>query len=86
MYQHVSIFGFRSVKGLHVNMIFIRNIGFGGLLDLMLGAYVPWLVGLTREDSRRLFPYIEKHLYHMLRETGYMHIQTTKPDTAGLQT
>lgn len=73
----------KSVKGLHVNMIFIRNIGFGGLLDLMLGAYVPWLVGLTREDSRRLFPYIEKHLYHMLRESGYMHIQTTKPDTAG---
>ncbi|XP_053160168.1 epoxide hydrolase 1-like [Hemicordylus capensis] len=73
----------KSVKGLHLNMIFISNIGLSGLLGLLLGAYVPWLVGLTREDSRRLFPYFEKHVYHFLRETGYMHIQATKPDTAG---
>lgn len=77
-------FGSRSVKGLHLNMVFMRNIGFGGLLDLLLGSYVPWLVGLTREDSRRLFPYFEKHVYSILRESGYLHIQATKPDTAGL--
>ncbi|XP_066474661.1 epoxide hydrolase 1-like [Tiliqua scincoides] len=73
----------KSVKGLHVNMVFMRNIGFGGLLDLLLGGYVPWLVGLTREDARRLFPYFEKHVYNILRESGYLHIQATKPDTAG---
>ncbi|XP_053238840.1 epoxide hydrolase 1-like [Podarcis raffonei] len=70
----------QSVKGLHLNMVFISNIS---LVGLLLGAYVPWLVGLTREDARRLFPYFEKHVYEILRESGYLHIQATKPDTAG---
>ncbi|XP_060100495.1 epoxide hydrolase 1-like [Heteronotia binoei] len=73
----------KSVKGLHLNMIFLPRIGWSGLVSLLLGAYVPWLVGLTREDSRRLFPYFKKHIYDLLRESGYLHIQATKPDTAG---
>ncbi|XP_061480791.1 epoxide hydrolase 1-like [Rhineura floridana] len=73
----------KSVKGLHLNMVFLTKIGFSGLMGLLLGAYTPWLVGLTWEDSRRLFPYFERHLYDLLRETGYLHIQATKPDTAG---
>ncbi|XP_026536849.1 epoxide hydrolase 1-like [Notechis scutatus] len=72
----------KSVKGLHVNMIFISKYGCGAMLDFLLGPYVPWLVGLTREDARRMFPF-SKHIYHILRESGYMHIQCTKPDTAG---
>lgn len=52
----------------------------------MLGAYVPWLVGLTREDVHRMYPYIQKNIYDILRETGYLHIQATKPDTAGNET
>lgn len=49
----------------------------------MLGAYVPWLVGLSREDARRFYPFMQKNVYDVLRESGYLHIQATKPDTAG---
>lgn len=50
---------------------------------MMLGAYVPWLIGLTGEDVRRTYPFIQKNIYELLRESGYLHIQATKPDTAG---
>nr|XP_020634814.1 epoxide hydrolase 1-like [Pogona vitticeps] len=53
------------------------------LVSVLLGNYVPWLVGLTREDAHRIFPYFQKNVYNILRESGYMHIQATKPDTAG---
>nr|XP_020481830.2 epoxide hydrolase 1-like [Labrus bergylta]XP_029131605.1 epoxide hydrolase 1-like [Labrus bergylta] len=70
------------VKGLHLNMM-MSNRGFKVLLSLMIGPYLPFLVGLSREDVRRLFPFFEKNVYEMLRESGYLHIQATKPDTAG---
>lgn len=70
------------VKGLHLNMCMSRR-GFKVLLSLLIGPYLPFLVGLTREDVRRLFPFFEKNVWEMLRESGYMHIQGTKPDTAG---
>lgn len=72
----------QSVKGLHLNM-FMSNKGFKVLLSLIIGPYLPFLVGLTREDVHRLFPFFEKNVYEILRETGYLHIQGTKPDTAG---
>ncbi|XP_071995885.1 epoxide hydrolase 1-like [Engystomops pustulosus] len=72
-----------AVKGLHLNLIFISRGGLKMLLCLLVGRYFPWLVGLTREDVRRLFPYFEKSVYAILRETGYLHIQATKPDTVG---
>ncbi|KAM6916196.1 epoxide hydrolase 1 [Xenentodon cancila] len=70
------------VKGLHLNM-WISNRGFKVALSLMIGRYLPFLVGFCREDVRRLFPFFEKNVWEMLRETGYLHIQGTKPDTAG---
>src|SRR4029434_5770510 len=73
----------RCVRGLHLNMFNVTSGGVGVLLSLLLGPYVPSLVGLTREDVRRLFPYVEKTLHTLLRETGYLHIQATRPDTAG---
>ncbi|XP_030011801.1 epoxide hydrolase 1 [Sphaeramia orbicularis] len=72
----------QCVKGLHLNM-FLSRRGFKVLLGLMFGRYLPFLVGLTWEDVRRLFPYFEKNVWEILRETGYLHIQATKPDTAG---
>lgn len=53
------------------------------MISVMLGAYVPWLIGLTGEDVRRTYPFIQKNIYDLLRESGYLHIQATKPDTAG---
>ncbi|MEE6523201.1 hypothetical protein FKM82_021967 [Ascaphus truei] len=73
----------RSVKGLHLNFIINLKGGLGMLMSLLLGRYVPWLVGLTREDVRRIYPYFEKNVYGILLESGYLHIQATKPDTVG---
>lgn len=53
------------------------------MLSLIIGPYLPFLVGLSREDVRRLFPFFEKNVWEILRESGYFHIQATKPDTAG---
>lgn len=53
------------------------------MLSIMIGRYLPFLVGFTQEDVRRLFPYFEKNVWEILKETGYFHIQATKPDTAG---
>lgn len=75
----------RCVKGLHVNMIMTRR-NFKTMLSLIVGPYLPFLVGFTREDVRRLFPFFEKNVWELLRESGYMHIQATKPDTAGWDT
>uniref|UniRef100_A0A7N6AJ90 Epoxide hydrolase n=1 Tax=Anabas testudineus TaxID=64144 RepID=A0A7N6AJ90_ANATE len=72
----------QCVKGLHLNM-FMSTRGFKVLMSLIIGPYLPFLVGLSREDVRRLFPYMEKNIWNMLKESGYMHIQATKPDTAG---
>lgn len=71
------------VRGLHLNMVIARTDSTAQLLSLVIGRYLPFLVGFTKEDVRRLYPYMEKNIYDILRETGYLHIQATKPDTAG---
>ncbi|XP_014862842.1 PREDICTED: epoxide hydrolase 1 isoform X2 [Poecilia mexicana] len=70
------------VKGLHLNMC-MSNRGFKVLLSIIIGPYLPFLVGLSQEDVRRLFPFFQKNVWEMLQESGYLHIQATKPDTAG---
>ncbi|XP_071995886.1 epoxide hydrolase 1-like [Engystomops pustulosus] len=72
-----------AVKGLHLNLLLMSNRGLRMLLCILLGRHLPWLVGLTREDVKRFFPYFEKSVYAVLRESGYLHIQATKPDTVG---
>ncbi|KAG9469903.1 hypothetical protein GDO78_019388 [Eleutherodactylus coqui] len=72
-----------SVKGLHLNFMTLQMGGLGRLKSLLIGRYMPWLVGMTREDTKRLYPYMEKNVFRIIRETGYMHIQATKPDTVG---
>ncbi|NXH43275.1 HYEP hydrolase, partial [Dicaeum eximium] len=72
-----------AVKGVHLNLVFVATQGLGKLIRTMLGAYVPWLVGFSREDARRFYPFMQKNVYDVLRESGYLHIQATKPDTVG---
>ncbi|TRY96133.1 hypothetical protein DNTS_015951 [Danionella cerebrum] len=71
------------VRGLHLNMVIARTDSTPQLLSLVIGRYLPFLVGFTKEDVRRLYPYMEKNVFDIMRETGYLHIQATKPDTAG---
>ncbi|KAM9810164.1 epoxide hydrolase 1 [Syngnathus typhle] len=72
----------QCVKGLHLNSFMSRK-GSKVMLSLLIGPYLPCLVSLSREDVRRLFPFFKKQVWTILRESGYLHIQATKPDTVG---
>ncbi|KAM9316181.1 epoxide hydrolase 1-like [Gastrophryne carolinensis] len=72
-----------NVKGLHVNMAEVFSTTPVGLLSVVLGGYFPGLFGFQDEDVRRMFPFMKKVVAYSLNESGYMHIQATKPDTAG---
>ncbi|KFV98027.1 Epoxide hydrolase 1, partial [Eurypyga helias] len=71
------------MKGLHLNLASVTNMGFIQLLSILLGRYLPGLFGFQDEDVRRMFPFLKKGLYRILSESGYAHIQATKPDTVG---
>lgn len=82
----VSIFFFfapRTVKGLHMNFAPPSKPGLSMALSMMLGRHFPKLFGFTDFDIQRLFPCMEKLVVEFIKETGYMHIQATKPDTVG---
>ncbi|KAG8443831.1 hypothetical protein GDO86_009134 [Hymenochirus boettgeri] len=72
-----------QVKGLHVNMVPALQIRPSVVLSLMFGRQFPGLFGLEEEDVRRMFPFFKKVFFHLMKESGYMHLQSTKPDTAG---
>lgn len=52
-------------------------------LSIMLGRRFPKLFSFTDRDVDRLFPCMEKLVVESIKESGYMHIQATKPDTVG---
>uniref|UniRef100_A0A3B1IPW8 Epoxide hydrolase 1 n=1 Tax=Astyanax mexicanus TaxID=7994 RepID=A0A3B1IPW8_ASTMX len=72
-----------SLKGLHLNMFPVTNVNPVILVSLLLGSRFPSLVGFSQKDVKLLYPYMQKNIFSMLKETGYLHIQATKPDTAG---
>ncbi|XP_033116143.1 epoxide hydrolase 1-like [Anneissia japonica] len=69
-----------SILGLHTNMA-VTRVPFQPLL-LAIGSYFPSLILSSKEDQDKVFPAGE-HFFDLLLETGYMHIQATKPDTLG---
>lgn len=71
------------VKGLHVNMAGVTDFSLSKILSIMFGQYFPSLFGFHEEDVNRLYPFMEKGFYNMMKESGYFHLQATKPDTAG---
>ena len=50
-------------------------------LKAFIGSFFPSLV-IEKEHQHLLYPLSEK-LETLLRETGYLHLQATKPDTLG---
>ncbi|XP_023687361.1 epoxide hydrolase 1 [Paramormyrops kingsleyae] len=72
-----------TIKALHLNMAPPSKPNLPVVLSVMLGRWFPWLFGFTEHDVKRIFPYMKKVFGESLRESGYMHIQATKPDTAG---
>lgn len=78
---HLLLCALSHVKGLHLNMAFIVRNTY--TLSLLLGQRFGRLLGYTEKDIERIYPLKEKVFYSILRESGYMHIQATKPDTVG---
>ena len=72
------------VKGLHLNMAFVsRNIY---TLTPLLGQSFGRFLGYTEKDIELLYTFKEKIFNSIMRESGYLHIQATKPDTVGKYT
>jgi len=49
---------------------------------LVLGTYWPSIIVSNENEKSRTYP-LSKMFFGFLEESGYMHLQTTKPDTAG---
>lgn len=58
-------------------------MSFKQILSILLGQYFPGLFGFQAEDTQQIFPFKKKMLNRILLESGYLHIQATKPDTVG---
>jgi len=49
---------------------------------LVLGTYWPSIIVSNENEKSRTYP-LSKMFFGFLEESGYMHLQMTKPDTAG---
>lgn len=72
-------FVINSVLGSHLNMC--GSIAGSSIFWIFLGNYIPSLV-VENEHYHKMYPLSEKFSY-LIEESGYMHIQSTKPDTVG---
>uniref|UniRef100_A0A8C6WE69 Epoxide hydrolase n=1 Tax=Neogobius melanostomus TaxID=47308 RepID=A0A8C6WE69_9GOBI len=73
----------KTVTGLHINFAPPSKPGLLVTLSILLGKTFPKLFGFTAMDLERLYPAVQHLLAEPLLESGYMHIQATKPDTVG---
>ncbi|RZC34647.1 juvenile hormone epoxide hydrolase-like protein, partial [Asbolus verrucosus] len=69
-----------QVLGLHSNMCFIRTLSSN--IKLFLYSFWPTLL-LPREHADKVYPLSSKFANTIL-ESGYLHLQATKPDTVGV--
>ncbi|CAH1247673.1 EPHX1 [Branchiostoma lanceolatum] len=69
------------IKGLHMNMPTVKFSAVYGFY-LMLGSVAPSLAGLKEEDYDKVYP-ASRQLFFTLQESGYYHLQASKPDTVG---
>jgi len=52
-------------------------------VKLFLGTYWPSIIVSNENEKSRTYP-LSKTFFWFLEESGYMHLQMTKPDTAGM--
>ncbi|XP_015916648.1 epoxide hydrolase 1 [Parasteatoda tepidariorum] len=77
--QLISKFYPNKLMGVHTNMFALR-FNFFNIIKYTLAHYFPFLV--TPQEYKVGFPF-KKVVGTLLQETGYFHIQATKPDTVG---
>lgn len=78
--SHMATLFPKEVLGFHTN--FPGHFATISYLTWILGAIWPTFVGGDITD--RMYPLVEKVNFY-LEESGYMHLQGTKPDTIGKQ-
>jgi pimeloyl-ACP methyl ester carboxylesterase len=73
------------VYGMHSNMctVSITSMTLCDYVRLALGSYWPSLIVSSEQEKSDVYP-LSKTFSASLEETGYMHIQMTKPDTVGV--
>ncbi|XP_060535742.1 juvenile hormone epoxide hydrolase 2-like [Cylas formicarius] len=77
--QYLCLYYPESVLGYHTNMAIL---GTASRLKTILGVIRPsWIV--KPEHHNRVYP-LWQHFQSTMRETGYLHLQATKPDTLGV--
>ncbi|XP_034174046.1 juvenile hormone epoxide hydrolase 1 [Osmia lignaria lignaria] len=69
-----------KVTGVHLNMC--TGLALKNWFWLLVGTYFPSLVGGSEHYS--LYYPVSKHFTTLMEESGYFHIQATKPDTVGV--
>uniref|UniRef100_A0A8C8D731 AB hydrolase-1 domain-containing protein n=1 Tax=Oncorhynchus tshawytscha TaxID=74940 RepID=A0A8C8D731_ONCTS len=73
----------KIIKGLHLNFAPPSKPGLPVVLSIMLGRSFPKLFGFNEHDIQRIYPVVQNLVVESVKESGYMHIQATKPDTVG---
>uniref|UniRef100_A0A672YFP2 Epoxide hydrolase 1, microsomal (xenobiotic) n=1 Tax=Sphaeramia orbicularis TaxID=375764 RepID=A0A672YFP2_9TELE len=73
----------KMVTGLYLNFASVTMGGLIVTLSIMFGRHFPKPFGFTDLDIQRLYPLMDKLVVESIKESGFMHIQATKPDTAG---
>lgn len=69
-----------QVKGMHSN--WCMHFSTLQILKTIIGSQFPSLIGIPKHQQKYMYPLSEK-LSFLMSETGYFHIQATKPDTIG---
>lgn len=70
-----------SVKGLHVNFLFVDPASLGFISRMLVGYYFPTVV-FNEADLWKVASFTNK-IKILWEEFGYVHQQSTKPDTLG---
>lgn len=68
------------VLGVHTNLP-VTDRGGMWSLQIFIGSYFPSLI-LPPVDHSKVWPFMDT-FYYLLQESGYFHLQATKPDTVG---
>lgn len=68
-----------NVLGHHSNLCFLNTLSSN--IKSFVGSLFPeWFAG--KQNVHKIYP-LSEHFFTLLEESGYFHIQATKPDTVG---
>ncbi|XP_061384852.1 juvenile hormone epoxide hydrolase-like isoform X1 [Danaus plexippus] len=76
----MAIYYQENILGYHSNFLFVLN-GYS-MVRTLIGAVLPSLV-VEPHLASRMYP-LSSHLSFLMEESGYFHLQATKPDTIGV--